>query len=134
MTSLWSRKGQTPTDDRGASPRPVAAAAPVTSAARTTPRRKSTGHAVLIRPHLTEKSSVLAERGRYTFLVTADAEKTSIARAVAERYGVHPTRVGIVHLPGKEVRYGRTVGRRSVVRKAIVTLRSGESIPFGVKS
>ena len=92
------------------------------------------GHAVLIRPHLTEKSSVLAERGRYTFLVSADAEKTSIARAVAERYGVHPTRVGIVHLPGKEVRYGKTVGRRSVIRKAIVTLRSGETIPFGVKT
>lgn len=92
------------------------------------------GHAVLIRPHLTEKSSVLAERGRYTFLVTADAVKTSVAQAVAARYGVHPTSVAIVHLPGKEVRYGKTIGRRSVTRKAIVTLRSGESIPFGVKT
>lgn len=98
------------------------------------PRGKRTGPAVLIRPHLTEKSSVLAERGRYTFLVTPGAEKTSIARAVAERYGVHPTRVGIVNLPGKDIRYGKTVGRRSVVRKAIVTLRSGETIPFGVKT
>ncbi|MBI4434389.1 50S ribosomal protein L23, partial [Candidatus Uhrbacteria bacterium] len=44
-----------------------------------------TGRSVLVRPHLTEKSSVLAERRQYTFLVTPDAEKISIARDVAAR-------------------------------------------------
>lgn len=88
----------------------------------------------MLAPHLTEKSSLLAERGQYTFLVARDAEKVAIARAVAERYGVHPVRVAMVHLPGKVVRSGRTSGVRSSIRKAIVTLRSGEKIPFGVKS
>jgi large subunit ribosomal protein L23 len=89
---------------------------------------------VLVRPHLTEKSSALAEAGQYTFLVTPDAEKVTIVRAVAARYGVHPVAVHIINLPGKRVRYGKTEGQRSAVKKAIVTLQKGEKIPFGVKS
>ncbi len=93
-----------------------------------------TGRSVLVRPHLTEKSSVLAERRQYTFLVTPDAEKISIARDVAARYGVHPVRVHIIRLPGKRVRSGKISGQRSGVKKAIVTLKEGEKLPFGVKS
>jgi len=92
------------------------------------------GRSVLVRPHLTEKSSVLAERRQYTFLVTPDAEKISIARDVAARYGVHPVRVHIIRLPGKHVRYGKIAGQRSGVKKAIVTLKEGEKLPFGVKT
>ena len=89
---------------------------------------------MLVRPHLTEKSSVLAERRQYTFLVTPDAEKVSIARDVAARYGVHPVRVAIIRLPGKRVRSGKITGQRSGIKKAIVTVRKGEKIPFGVKT
>jgi large subunit ribosomal protein L23 len=92
-----------------------------------------TAHALLVRPHLTEKASRLAELGQYTFIVSPDAEKVSVARAVAARYGVHPTRVSMIRIPGKIVRYGKTVGRRSAVKKAIVSVRKGEKIPFGVK-
>ncbi|MBI4433237.1 50S ribosomal protein L23 [Candidatus Uhrbacteria bacterium] len=112
-------------------PRPSKKSAAAPAPATDRPRRAV---GVLLAPHLTEKSSVLAERGQYTFLVSRDAEKVTIARAVAERYGVHPVRVAIVHLPGKVVRSGKTSGVRSSIRKAIVTLRAGEKIPFGVKS
>lgn len=89
---------------------------------------------VLLHPHLTEKALRIADRGQYTFVVRPHAEKVAIAREVAARYGVHPTRVAIVKLPGKEVHRGRVIGHRSGVKKAIVTLRSGEKIPFGVKA
>lgn len=89
---------------------------------------------LLIRPYLTEKSSRLAELGQYTFLVVQDAEKVSIAREVARRYQVHPVGVSIVRIPGKIVRHGKTSGRRSALKKAIITVRAGEKIPFGVKS
>ena len=89
---------------------------------------------VLVAPYLTEKSSVLAEMHQYTFLVRFDAEKTTVARAIAQRFGVHPTRVRIVRTHGKIVRSGRTVGHRSGIKKAIVTLRDGETIPFGVRT
>ena len=88
---------------------------------------------MLLEPYLTEKSSRLAELGQYTFLVHPHAEKVQIARAVAAKYQVHPRRVAIVRTPGKLVRYGKTQGRRSDVKKAIITLTKGERIPFGVK-
>jgi len=99
-----------------------------------TPRRTGASARVLIAPYLTEKTSALAERHQYTFLVTDHAEKRSIARAVAERYRVRPIRVAIVRISGKTVRYGRTTGRRSGVKKAIVTLPADQHIPFGVKT
>lgn len=133
MSAFWKRKTTIVSEDRRAAPRPSVPAAPSAPPTRT-PKRRSDGRSVLIRPHLTEKSSVLAEQGRYTFLIAPDAEKVIVARAVAERYGVHPVRVAIVHLPGKSVRYGKAIGRRSPVRKAIITLRTGEKIPFGVKT
>ena len=89
---------------------------------------------ILVRPYLTEKSARLAELGQYTFEIAPHAEKVEIARAVAARYGVHPTHVTTVRLPGKTVRSGKTQGHRAGVRKAIVTVRKGEKIPFGVKS
>lgn len=104
-------------------------AAPVPS---TTVSTSTSG--ILLRPYLTEKSSRLAELGQYTFLVARDAEKVSIARAVEKRYGVHSRKVTIVRLPGKTVRYGKTIGRRSAFKKAIIAVRAGEKIPFGVKT
>lgn|GEM_PF-220779 len=136
--AFWKQKAshtagaRVPTPSSPSAPAATPPPAPKPNAG--TPRRRGDGEFVLVRAHLTEKSSVLAERGQYTFVVASGAEKVAIARAVAARYGVHPVRVAIVRLPGKRVRYGKTAGRRSGVKKAIVTLKSGETIPFGVKS
>ncbi|MFH1430559.1 MAG: 50S ribosomal protein L23 [Candidatus Uhrbacteria bacterium] len=89
---------------------------------------------LLIEPYLTEKSSTLAELGQYTFLVRNDAEKVAIMRAIAQRYGVHPEQVRIIRTSGRAVRYGRSVGRRSGTKKAIVRLRAGETLPFGART
>lgn len=94
----------------------------------------STGRSVIVRPHLTEKTSRLAELGQYTFLVESGADKLSISREISARYKVHPRHVTIVRIPGKVVRYGKSTGRRSAIKKAIVSLRAGEKIPFGVKA
>lgn len=130
MPAFWKRSPTTTTTDS-------ATTAQQPAPKLTNDRQRAalpTSARVLVRPHLTEKSSILAERGQYTFLVVPSAEKVAIARAVAARYGVHPIHVAIVRLPGKRVRYGKTVGRRSGVKKAIVTLKSSEKIPFGVKT
>ena len=96
--------------------------------------RPYTGQSVIVRPHLTEKASRLAELGQYTFLVMPRADKLTVAREIGARYKVHPTKVTIVRIPGKVVRYGKSVGRRSAIKKAMVSVRAGEKIPFGVKS
>lgn len=83
---------------------------------------------VLIGPHITERTTALGAHGQYAFKVHARATKAEIAQAVRMVYRVHPTAVNVAITPGKRVRFGRASGRRSDAKKAIVTLRKGESI------
>jgi large subunit ribosomal protein L23 len=86
-------------------------------------------HEVIIRPIVTEKSSAaFQERGEYTFQVHVDATKRHIKEAVEKLFGVHVTGVWTSNHRGKSRRVGRFVGRRPHWKKAIVTLREGETI------
>jgi len=48
--------------------------------------------------------------------------------AVEELYGTKPERVNVINVQGKVMRFGRSMGRRSDFKKAIVTLPSGKTI------
>ena len=67
---------------------------------------------ILIKPIVTEKSTALMEERKYTFRVPLSATKIQIR----QRY------------EGKMKRLGRTQGRRSDWKKAVVTLKPGETI------
>jgi large subunit ribosomal protein L23 len=83
---------------------------------------------VLVRPHISEKATDLNALGQYVFVVTTDATKIDIKHAIMTVYGVKPTRVQLMNMGGKRVRYGRTKGSRKKWRKAIVTLPKGKTI------
>ncbi|MGB2580256.1 MAG: 50S ribosomal protein L23 [Minisyncoccia bacterium] len=83
---------------------------------------------VLVRPHITEKSAILAEKGTYVFEVARDTNKIEIAKAVKAIYNVTPVRVNIVNLPNTRVFVRNRKGVKSGVRKALVTLKSGDKI------
>lgn len=95
-----------------------------------TPSSSDTGTAyrVLIRPLVTEKGTRLADSGQYVFMVATNATRIAVARAVEKVYGVRPARVNIVRVSGKQVRFGRTVGRQKDWKKAFVTLPPGKKI------
>ena len=82
----------------------------------------------LLRPIISEKATIGASDGKYTFEVSMDANKVAIKKAIEEVYGVMPTDVNIMNKRGKNVRYGRKYGRTKNIKKAIVTLRKGDSI------
>jgi large subunit ribosomal protein L23 len=84
---------------------------------------------VLIRPVVSEKSYVLSAADRYTFRVHADAHKTQIRQAVEALFGVHVVEVRTLSVKSKPKRRGSTSGRTRQWKKAIVQIRSGESIP-----
>lgn len=84
---------------------------------------------VLIRPHVTEKASMIAKHNQYVFLVQPDANKQQIKQAIEEVYRVHPIAIRIAHIPGKKVRFGRHQGSRKDWKKAMITLKSGETVP-----
>jgi large subunit ribosomal protein L23 len=86
--------------------------------------------AVLRRPVITEKTTVIREDGRtIVFQVATNANKVDIRRAVEHLLGskVESVRTSINH--GKIKRQGRFAGRRSDWKKAYVKLREGEKMP-----
>jgi large subunit ribosomal protein L23 len=84
---------------------------------------------VIIRPVVSEKSYVLAAAGRYTFRVHPHAHKTQIRQAVESLFDVHVVDVRTMSVKSKPKRRGVTRGRTRSWRKAMVQLRTGESIP-----
>lgn len=84
---------------------------------------------VIVRPIVTEKSTDLLDRsGKYSFVVARDANKVEIADAIQKLFNVSVRDVRTMQYRGKERRVGRTIGRRASWKKAVVTLRAGDTI------
>ena len=83
---------------------------------------------ILIRPIVTEKSTALMEQGKYTFRVPLAATKIQIRQAVEQIFKVKVQAVNTMRYEGKLKRMGRTQGRLSDCKKAVVTLKPGEAI------
>ena len=87
-----------------------------------------TPHEILRRPVITEKSTMLGDRGQYVFEVARAANKIEIKRAVEVVFKVDVEAVNVSHVRGKMRRMGRSVGMTSNWKKAVVTLRHGQKI------
>ena len=92
---------------------------------------------LVLKPRLSEKSYGLSQvRNTYAFDVDASANKHLVARAVAEQYDVTVINVNIANIAGKNKRTflnrrGKFVrGQRSDVKKAYVTLKTGDKLPI----
>ena len=83
---------------------------------------------VLRRPLVTEKNTELQAQGKYAFEVAREANKHQIKQAVEKAFKVEVVAVNVMTVPGKT----RRIGRRQVLtqswKKAIVTLKPGDSI------
>lgn len=90
----------------------------------------------LLRPRLSEKTFGLANANNvYVFNVPADANVHTVAIAVAAQFDVTVLNVNMVNVKGKTKRTvrkgGRAVqGQRSDSKKAYVTLKQGDRLPF----
>ena len=83
---------------------------------------------ILIKPIVTEKSTALMEERKYTLRVPLSATKIQIRQAVEQIFKVKVQAVNTMRYEGKMKRLGRTQGRRSDWKKAVVTLKPGETI------
>lgn len=93
--------------------------------------RKEVLMSVLLGPHLSEKSSRVAEGMRQVvFKVRRDADKNEVRQAVELMFDVKVDAVQVVNSRGKIKRFGSTPGRRSDWKKAYVTLAEGHDIDF----
>jgi large subunit ribosomal protein L23 len=82
----------------------------------------------ILAPVITEKATLLSEQNKVVFQVAADASKDEIAAAVEALFKVNVTKVNTLNVKGKTKRFRGIAGRRSDVKKAIVTLAEGQSI------
>jgi large subunit ribosomal protein L23 len=90
-------------------------------------------HSVLISPLITEKmTNISADQGKYGFLVNPKANKIEIAKAIENKFDVHVTSVKTINHQGKIKtqfrKSGRFEGRTPKYKKAIVSLKEGETI------
>ena len=89
-----------------------------------TPRHYDT----ILSPVITEKATYLSEQNKVVFQVAKDATKAEIADAIQELFKVQVVKVNTLVVKGKTKRWRGRPGRRSDVKKAIVTLAEGQSI------
>lgn len=86
---------------------------------------------VLLAPHISEKSAVLADSDRqHVFKVLPTATKAEIKQAVESLFEVKVDQVRVVNVKGKTKRFGQRNGKRSDWRKAYVKLAEGQDIDF----
>jgi large subunit ribosomal protein L23 len=89
-----------------------------------TPRHYDT----ILAPLITEKATQLSDQNKVVFKVALDSTKEEIALAVEELFKVKVTKVNTLIQKGKTKRFRGRPGRRSDIKKAIVTLQEGQSI------
>ncbi|GAA4766321.1 50S ribosomal protein L23 [Stakelama sediminis] len=83
---------------------------------------------VVLAPHITEKSTLVSEANAVVFKVAGDASKPEIKAAVEALFNVSVAKVNTIVQKGKTKRWKGAPYRRSDMKKAIVTLKDGDSI------
>jgi large subunit ribosomal protein L23 len=84
---------------------------------------------LLRRPLVTEKSSGMQGRhNKFSFEVASSANKPEVKKAVETLFKVKVLRINMVTMPSKQRRTFGRVGATSAWKKAVVTLRQGDSI------
>lgn len=85
-------------------------------------------NSALLHAYVSEKATRLESFNKYMFKVARTANKPEIKKAIEARFGVSVIAVHMVNMPSKTRTVGRHVGSKSGFRKAIVTLKKGDSI------
>ena len=85
-------------------------------------------HQVLVKPTVTEKSTILQEISKYTFQVAPRANKVEVKEAVEKTFDVTVIDVNITKIHGKRKRYGPRVSKQPDIKKAVITLKQGDRI------
>ena len=90
--------------------------------------------AVLLAPHITEKTSLAMQNANtYSFRVRRDSSKPDVKAAVELMFGVKVDKVNLVNETGKSRRFGKLQGRTQDIKKAYVRLAPGQTIDYEAK-
>ena len=82
----------------------------------------------IISPNITEKSTSLSEFNKVVFKVHKGANKVSIKKSIEKIFKVNVIKINTINLKGKTKIVRNKKGYKSGYKKAIVTLKKGQSI------
>lgn len=83
---------------------------------------------LILQPIVTEKATFLMEENKYIFEVAPKATKPEIKAAIESLFNVKVAKVNTMNPPRKKRRVGRFLGFKPQYKKAIVTLKEGDSL------
>jgi len=83
---------------------------------------------VIVRPVMSEKAFAGQALNKVTFAIAPRATKNDVKQAVETLFKVDVVKVNTVNIEGKTKRFRGRPGQRSDLRKAVVTLKEGQSI------
>lgn len=87
-----------------------------------------TESSLIISPRLTEKASLLSSGNIYTFNVTQNATKTTLAKEIEKKYKVKPIKITVVNNPRVRVFTRGKTGYKTGFKKVSVFLKKGDTI------
>lgn len=85
---------------------------------------------IIIAPIITEKTASWETEGKYAFKVANKANKTEVKEAIEKKFNVEVKAVNISNSHPKKKRVGKCTGMTKKYKKAIVTLKKGDTISF----
>ena len=86
---------------------------------------------LITKPHITEKVLLLKEDGnKVVFRIRKDSNKIELKNAIESIFNVTVENINTMNVKGKKKRLGRHEGRKSDWKKAIVTLKEGDTIEY----
>ena len=89
---------------------------------------KEKAYNTIIKPIVTEKSTLLLENNQVVFLVDINSNKIDIKKSIELIFGVKVSAVNVIKVKGKTKRFKGTIGKRSDYKKAIISLPDDQTI------
>jgi large subunit ribosomal protein L23 len=85
---------------------------------------------IILSPIVTEKTNTQLNNRKYSFSIDGSASKEDIKKSIETIFGVDVEKINIINTEGKVKRFKGTIGKRSSIKKAIVTIKNGQEINF----
>ena len=89
---------------------------------------KNRDYSVILSPVITEKATRILENNQVIFNVSPNATKPQIKNAIEALFSVKVANVNTINIKGKQKIFRGIKGKRTGIRKAIVSLEKGQSI------
>jgi len=82
----------------------------------------------LLAPMVTEKTAMLSSNNVMVFRVALTATRVAVKQAFKELYGVTPTKVNVITVRPRAVRFGKSQGHLKSFKKAMISLPEGKTV------